>query len=121
MSYPTSQQFQNLLDRYGVTTKRDLLRAIAREYTEETGERHTQADAELLLDPMLEAEYQRIAGGAYNEPAAPDHADCRGRVQELIEESLDRADGNHAEALEILIREHPTCGEMLSVASEVLV
>jgi hypothetical protein len=57
----------NLMTRYGVTTERSLLHAIAQEYTRETPERHTIRDAELMLDGMLEAEYQRIEGGAYDE------------------------------------------------------
>jgi hypothetical protein len=60
-----SEQLIRLLARYGVRTQRELLRAIRDEYTVETGERYTLLDAELMLDGMLEAEYQRIAGGAY--------------------------------------------------------
>jgi hypothetical protein len=56
----------SLMAQYGVTTERALTRAIAAEYTRETGERWTIADAALLLDGMLEAEYQRIEGGAYD-------------------------------------------------------
>jgi hypothetical protein len=63
-----SRQMLNLLGRYGAANERQLLRAIAKEYTEETGERHTLRDAEALLDGMLEAEYQRIEGGAYDKP-----------------------------------------------------
>jgi hypothetical protein len=61
-----SPQESRLLDRYGVTTRRDLIRAIRDEYSRETGERYTLRDAELMLDGMMEAEYQRIAGGAYD-------------------------------------------------------
>ena len=55
---------KSLMAKYGVTTQRDLLRKIAAEYTQETGERFTQADAAVMLDGMLEAEYQRIEGGS---------------------------------------------------------
>lgn len=55
-----SPQMQLMLDRYGVTTKRALLAAIAREYTVETGSRFSQRDAELILDGMLESAYQRM-------------------------------------------------------------
>ena len=57
---------ENLLRRYGVENERDLLKAIAKEWTEETGVRYTLDDANFLLDGMLEAEYQRIEGGAYD-------------------------------------------------------
>lgn len=60
-----SPQMASLKRRYRVTTKRALLRAIADEYTRETGEKYTLRDADLILDGMLEAEYQRIEGGAY--------------------------------------------------------
>lgn len=61
-----SEQLDNLLRGYGVTTERELVLAIQREYAGETGEEVTIADAEVILDGMLEAEYQRIAGGAYD-------------------------------------------------------
>lgn len=60
-----SPQMTRLLERYGVTSERDLLRAIRDEYLEETDERLTLRVCGVLLDQMLEAEYQRIAGGAY--------------------------------------------------------
>ena len=56
-----SPQMASLMRRYHVTNQRALLRAIAAEYSEETGERFTQFDASLMLDGMLEAEYQRLA------------------------------------------------------------
>lgn len=65
----------NLKQRYGVTTQRDLLRAIRDEYARETGEPYTLFDAELMLDGMLEAEYQRIEGGAYDRPS-PEPSDA---------------------------------------------
>lgn len=58
-----SEQMDRLMRRYSVTTEQELIRAIAEEYTVETGEFHSLADAELMLDGMLEAEYQKIAGG----------------------------------------------------------
>lgn len=64
----TSQQMTNLLTRYGVTTERNLIRAIRDEYATETGVRYTLAEAAVILDHMLEAEYQRIEGGAYDTP-----------------------------------------------------
>lgn len=64
-----SEQMDNLKARYGVTTKQRLIWAIMVEQRAETGEAVTLRDAELLLDGMLEAEYQRIAGGAYDRPA----------------------------------------------------
>jgi hypothetical protein len=56
----------SLMRRYHVTTERALLRAIRDDWTTNTGERYTLRDAELMLDGMLEAEYQRIEGGAYD-------------------------------------------------------
>ncbi|MGV0985053.1 MAG: hypothetical protein ACOYB2_10890 [Limnohabitans sp.] len=61
-------QMQSLKAQYGVTTKRDLVRAIADEFALETGERRSVVMAEVMLDGMLEAEYQRIEGGAYDMP-----------------------------------------------------
>jgi hypothetical protein len=56
----------NLMKRYQVTTERELLRAIVREYQAETGSRYSLREASIILDEMLEAEYQRIEGGAYD-------------------------------------------------------
>ena len=71
----TSPQMVNLMRRYRVTSQAALVRAIRDEYTAETcepGERPVSlATAEVILDRMLEAEYQRIAGGAYT-PLVPD-------------------------------------------------
>ena len=65
-----SQQMTNLLKRYGVTTERALLQAIADEFTEmccDPGDEPFEAKyMGATLDEMLEAEYQRIAGGAYD-------------------------------------------------------
>jgi hypothetical protein len=65
-----SQQMINLLHRYSVTTEAALLQAIAEEYTEmccDPGDEPFRAeDMGATLDQMLEAEYQRIAGGAYD-------------------------------------------------------
>lgn len=92
-----SAQMARLMTSYGVTTRAALLRAVRDESIEETwtpgereevldwetGEYRTRAvpkptirDAELALDGMLEATYQRIEGGAYDvlrdvEEAAP--------------------------------------------------
>jgi hypothetical protein len=60
-----SKQVDRVMAQYGVTTEKALIRAVRDEYTRETGERFTLRDAELMLDGMYEAEYQRIAGGAY--------------------------------------------------------
>ena len=69
-----SQQMLNLLDRYKVKTEPELIRAIADEYTLETcdpGDEPVSLEiAEIYLDRMLESEYQRIAGGAYD-PGPP--------------------------------------------------
>jgi hypothetical protein len=62
-----SEQVDRVMAQYGVTTEKALIRAVRDEYTRETGERFTLKDAELMLDGMYEAEYQRIAGGAYDE------------------------------------------------------
>ena len=61
-----SEQMERLLKNYNVTTEKQLLREIAKEYSRETGEKFTVRDAELMLDGMLEAEYQRIEGGYYD-------------------------------------------------------
>ena len=61
-----SEQMERLLKNYKVTTEKQLLREIAKEYSRETGEKFTVRDAELMLDGMLEAEYQRIEGGYYD-------------------------------------------------------
>jgi hypothetical protein len=60
----TSPQMQNLLDRYGVDTEAELLQAIADDLTENCCDPAEHMDG--VLDQMLEAEYQRIAGGAYD-------------------------------------------------------
>jgi hypothetical protein len=60
-----SPQMRSLLKRYGVTTERALIRAIRDEYNrecvEDGEEKYTLFTAELMLDEMLEAEYQRLA------------------------------------------------------------
>ena len=61
-----SPQMASLQARYGAATKAGLLRAIRDDYNRECGEGFTIRDAEMMLDGMLEAEYQRIAGGAYD-------------------------------------------------------
>jgi hypothetical protein len=53
-----SDQMLSLMRKYRVENVPDLLAAIAAEYTEETGEVHTTEDAAVMLDGMLEAEYQ---------------------------------------------------------------
>jgi hypothetical protein len=62
-------QMKSLCKKYGVTTQKQLLRAICDEWTRETCEEGeppvSLATGEVLLDRMLEAEYQRIYGGAY--------------------------------------------------------
>lgn len=55
-----SPQMVRLLASYRVGTERELVRAIAHEWTEETGSRVSLATAALLLDEMLEATYQRM-------------------------------------------------------------
>jgi hypothetical protein len=57
-----SPQMKRLMASYGVTTRADLCKAIRDEYTRETGEKHTVRDAELMLDGMLEAMFQRMEG-----------------------------------------------------------
>jgi hypothetical protein len=61
-----SPQMQNLLRRYDVANERALNKAVREEYARETGERFSVAVADVLIDQMLEAEYQRIEGGAYD-------------------------------------------------------
>ena len=65
-----SPQLQNLMKRFGVTTRKDLLQAIADDFTDnccDPGDEPFRAeDMEPALDQMLEAEYQRIEGGAYD-------------------------------------------------------
>lgn len=63
-----SEQLRHLIHRYGVDTDAQLLRAIQKGEEVETGERPSKVVAEVILDRMLEAEYQRIAGGAYDVP-----------------------------------------------------
>jgi hypothetical protein len=67
MSTTTSPQMAKLLERYKVTSEKALIKAIRDEYREETGS-CTLVEASYLLDGMLEAEYQRIEGGAYDPP-----------------------------------------------------
>jgi hypothetical protein len=62
----TSPQMANLFKRYGVTTEAELIKAIQDEYERETDFRPPKAVTQSILDQMLEAEYQRIAGGAYD-------------------------------------------------------
>jgi hypothetical protein len=74
-----SQQMTNLLRRYHVDTEPELLDAIAREDAEmfDMPLADARSIADVILDGMLEAEYQRIEGGAYDpstradEPPAP--------------------------------------------------
>ena len=61
-----SAQMTALKAQYGVSTQRALVQAIADEFARETGERRSVRTAEVLLDGMLEAEYQKIEGGAYD-------------------------------------------------------
>jgi hypothetical protein len=61
-----SPQMLNLKLRYGVTKKADILRRIVAELKEETDTVLTLSQAEVILDQELEAEYQRIVGGAYD-------------------------------------------------------
>lgn len=61
-----SQQMRNLKRQYNVKTEEELLRAVQVEWSEETGEYVTPREAEVILDHLLEAEYQRIEGGAYD-------------------------------------------------------
>lgn len=62
-----SEQMNNLLRRFGVTTEEALLEAIAQDDAENTDLSIEDARliAPVVLDRMLEAEYQRIEGGAY--------------------------------------------------------
>lgn len=57
-------------ERYGVTTRRALLRAVRdtfnEMFVEEGEERFTLRDAEVLLDREFSAEYERLYGGAYD-------------------------------------------------------
>lgn len=62
-----SEQMRRLLDRYDVMSEQMLLVAIRKEYEQETGEQYSETEIMVILDRMLEAEYQRIAGGAYDE------------------------------------------------------
>jgi hypothetical protein len=57
---------QNLLKQYGVTDVFALIEAIRDEYARETDERPDIYTAQVILDQMLDAEYQRIEGGAYD-------------------------------------------------------
>jgi hypothetical protein len=61
-----SPQVQSVYDQYGVRTMPELLRAVRDEYALETGEPFTLRDADLMLDGMFEAEFQKIEGGAYD-------------------------------------------------------
>jgi len=64
-----SPQMANLMARYSVTNQKDLVRAIRDEFNlmcvDVDEEPFTLAWAENMLDQLLEAEYQRIQGGAY--------------------------------------------------------
>ena len=64
-----SPQLQNIMKRYGVTSMRDLRKAVADEYTEwfldPSEEPFRPSDMDSTIDEMLESEYQRIEGGAY--------------------------------------------------------
>lgn len=90
-----SPQMQNLLNRYGVATEPALLQAIADELNEECwdpadGEDpFTAADAGLMLDGMLEAEYQRIAGGAYDAPDLDEEYELTGWNAEMAQAERD--------------------------------
>lgn len=66
MARTISEQERRIRIRYGVESRRALLAAIRDDFAAETGERYTLRDADLLLDGMLEAEYQRIESGAYD-------------------------------------------------------
>ena len=63
-----SEQEISLRKRYGVRTQRELIRAIRDDYNAECYDPAepesytTLAMAEVMLDGMLEAEYQRIHG-----------------------------------------------------------
>lgn len=52
-------------------TRAERIRAIQDEYEQETGERPSRATAAVLLDRIADAEYERRAGGAYDEPIEP--------------------------------------------------
>jgi hypothetical protein len=67
-----SPQMAALLARYEVVDEAALLKAIAAEERKETGSRVSKDVAQVLLDRMLEAEYQRIEGGAYEGQGAPE-------------------------------------------------
>lgn len=99
----TSPQMKNLLARYGVTTEKALLIAIAAEYTEmccDPGdEPFLPEHMGATLDEMLEAEYQRIAGGAYDsiEPdpeSEPLRADKEWDADEAYERYLENLGAN---------------------------
>jgi hypothetical protein len=74
-----SRQLQNMFIRYGVDSEKELLQRLAEEYTEMTldpGDPPYRArDMEAILDQMLEAEYQRIEGGAYDPINEPEELD----------------------------------------------
>lgn len=67
MPEPDSSQMVHLKKYFNVSTEAELLKAIQEDYERETGWRPSKDVAEALLDRLLEAEYQRIAGGAYDE------------------------------------------------------
>jgi hypothetical protein len=60
---PTSEQYLRVKARYDVKTYRELLGAIRAEWKLETGQTITYAVADVLLDRMCEAEYQRMQAG----------------------------------------------------------
>lgn len=61
-----SEQLRNLIKRYNVDTEKQLAKAIGKEIADETGEPYDAILNDVFLDQALEAEYQRIAGGAYD-------------------------------------------------------
>jgi hypothetical protein len=62
MTMADSAQMTALKERYAVTTKAALVRAIQDEYERETDDRPSRDVAAVLLDQMLDAEFQRIEG-----------------------------------------------------------
>lgn len=63
----TSPQMQKLLQDYKVSTEEDLVEAIRAEWSEECGVDFDTLDAELILDGILEATYQRMGSFGYRE------------------------------------------------------
>ncbi len=63
-----SEQLIRLMARYGVSTEVALLRAIRDDEADMTGYRMSLSAAAVVMDRMLEAEYQRGESGAYDPP-----------------------------------------------------